>query len=381
MKCANCGALVDDGAKVCTECGAILVESVPEASDVNELMGPQDIDDSWEDEPWCVQKDEASQEAPEEEPEAEPEEEGPEAAPEEVVLEPVPEDGEPAPEEVVVAPAEEDSETEPTQVQDAFDPTPEPFVLLTSSAMNGIQQRCPHCGAVVYAGMRRCSNCGKRLSEQPAEDDGAALRAAPLHEYKRFIGNGGAILLILLVLAGGYVVARLVPRLIEPLFNDAPTISGETQSIDHEINAFMQESDEEEAQAEQEAQEEEAKLSPSTFGMAWHGTYQGTSGSEVVDRSIAIKFNTLKEDGYVDATCLIGGNDDGSGAIASYFLVGTINWETGDIELKGDSWINSGDLARMRMFKGTIDAGATTITGTSSELDGTNEGSWNMVRN
>ncbi|MBQ9007281.1 MAG: hypothetical protein IJ092_13075, partial [Atopobiaceae bacterium] len=383
----------------CPECESALSEPAAEPvavpASAEETAEPLDADaaqdEASEDAPAAVEPESGSEsEEPQDQPaEEEPQENSADDESEESQDQPEaeepqeePTDDEPQ-EDLVAEEPQEESDDEDTQVvpaqevQEAFDPTPEPFVLLTSSAMNGIQQRCPHCGAVVYAGMRRCSRGGKRLALWEAEETEPAIKAAPLHEYKRFIGNGGAILVILLVLAGGFLVTQLLPQLIAPLFDDVPTIVG-GQSIDHEINAYMEESGQEgEQEGESEAEAAQPALSPESLGQSWHGTYQGINGSDLVNRPIDLKINSVDNDGNVQATCVIG-EEGYEGAIASYYVVGTIDWQTGAIELRGDEWIDSGELARMRMFRGTVDMDAGTISGTSSELDGTREGPWSM---
>ena len=383
MKCPNCGATIEEGLGTCPECGIALSEAVLEpATDLEHAEGdvePQDTDVAGDGELEESQTEDALQEEDEPSQEAVEGEASQELAEDELPQEAS--DGDEQEEQLEDEDSEEDAaEDDAAQaapMQAAFDPTPEPFVVLTSSALNGMQQHCPHCGAMVYAGMRRCTRCGKRLIIQEEDEaEEGALRAAPLHEYKHLIGSRGVILVILLVLAGGYFATRLIPRLIEPLFDDAPTIvSGE--SIDHEINALLEESEQEgEQEAEAEAEAAPA-LSPDSLGQSWNGTYQGTNGSELVNRPLSIKINNVDNDGNVQATCVIG-EEGYEGAIASYYVVGTIDWQTGDIELRGDEWIDSGELARMRMFRGTVDMDAGTITGTSSELDGSREGPWSM---
>ncbi len=358
MKCPNCGVPIDEGLETCPACGMALQEPVQEASGAAEDVGPQgvrdavdeepqDIDDAWVDEEPQDIDDAWVEEAPREGTQAEPEVSTPQPAP----------------------------------AQAPFDSTPEPFVVLTSSAMNGIQQRCPHCGAVVYAGMRRCSRCGRRLIDQEMGEDDVALKAAPLHEYKRFVGNKGAILIILLVLAGGYFVAQLVPRLIAPLINDAPTIAGDTQSIDHEINEYLESGQE----AEPEPEPEPTKASAQSFPLRWQGTYEGAAysdGSGTITCGILFTFDSVKEDGSITGTCEAGfGDFDPNDVDASYKLAGNVNWETGEIHLQGTEWVFSGEIERMRQFNGTVDFEAGTISGTAAGTDGSSQGPWQMRAN
>lgn len=156
--------------------------------------------------------------------------------------------------------------------------------------------------------------------------------------------------------------------------------SGASSSV--ERVTLSQDSQPVQDEASSEDQEQAAtnpKLSQEGFPKNWKGTYEGHTSDVaggVIKRSIELRFDTVGTDGKLSGRCVIGVADNSAGAgDCSYVVEGTVDWQTGEFEVAGTSWINQGDFRSMRRFSGKVDAAVETIQGTSEELSGANEGS------
>lgn len=125
-------------------------------------------------------------------------------------------------------------------------------------------------------------------------------------------------------------------------------------------------------------------LSQSTFCRDWVGTYEGfstESGTRTAKRSVQLHFDGVTADGKLSGTCRVGvgstQNNTDSGS-CSYRVEGTIDWDTGDFEVAGTTWIDQRDFRSMRDFVGKLSMVTESITGTSSELEGDSEGSFSI---
>jgi len=254
--------------------------------------------------------------------------------------------------------------------------------VISSSGVLGLQRHCPHCGAIIYAGMRRCTRCGRPIQTPTATATAPVPGEVPNLRSRTLLRRAlGAIAVVLAVLGFGWYVATVVPQYFETLLEAKPTLR-EKESIDGEIDAMLRGNDEEQEGEESEGDTQETSLSPSTFATRWKGTYEGASSvreSGTILRAVEFTFDRVDEDGTLGGVCNIGIADTGVGATnASYYVSGSINWETGELELRGTEWIDSGDLARMLLYQGTVSLEAGTIEGSACELDGERIGPWSM---
>lgn len=254
--------------------------------------------------------------------------------------------------------------------------------VISSSGVLGLQRQCPHCGAIIYAGMRRCTRCGRPISTPTAAVAAPVPGEVPNLRKRTLLRRAlVAIAVVLAVLGFGWYVATIVPQYFENLLEAKPTLR-EKESIDGEIDAMLKGDDEEQEGEEPEGGTQETSLSPSTFATRWKGTYEGASSvreSGTILRAVEFTFDRVDEDGTLGGVCNIGIADTGIGATnASYYVSGSINWETGELELRGTEWIDSGDLARMLLYQGTVSLETGTIEGSACELDGERIGPWSM---
>ena len=117
-----------------------------------------------------------------------------------------------------------------------------------------------------------------------------------------------------------------------------------------------------------------------SFPTDWSGTYEGYSqyaegGS--IDRTLRIVISSVTEEGDVSGICYIGANDPEAGT-GSYYVEGTIDWDTRTIELHGTRWYKQEDVKYMRVYNGTVSSGFDRITGTCMFADGSRVGAWEM---
>lgn len=135
----------------------------------------------------------------------------------------------------------------------------------------------------------------------------------------------------------------------------------------------------------EEKDDEEVPSPAGAFPREWMGTYTGHSSRAstadgTVFRNVNITFDEVGDDGALRATCHIISDDPGEGPVrGSYTLYGSVDWDSGAIDLRGGEWIEQDTLWYMRQFHGVVDQASGTITGRSADdHNGANETEWNM---
>lgn len=117
-----------------------------------------------------------------------------------------------------------------------------------------------------------------------------------------------------------------------------------------------------------------------SFPREWSGTYTGYSQyveGGTINRTLRITLSSVTEDGKLEGICYIGANDPDAGT-GSYYVEGTVDWNTGAISLHGTKWYKQEDVKYMRVYNGTLSSSFDRITGTCAFEDGSRSGAWDM---
>lgn len=159
---------------------------------------------------------------------------------------------------------------------------------------------------------------------------------------------------------------------------DADPSTATSSSTTTSQNRLSSQDDYVSSTVESDSSSSAGELSSATFAKHWSGSYEGHSydtESGVIKRSLDLRFDRVDSNGSLSGTCSIGVSETGDGAgTCSYRVEGSVDWKTGEFECWGTSWINQGDFRAMRRFQGKLSAVTQSISGTSTELNGDNEG-------
>lgn len=103
----------------------------------------------------------------------------------------------------------------------------------------------------------------------------------------------------------------------------------------------------------------------SDFSLTWEGSYDGLTSDETpILRQLIFVFRDVTNEGYLSGTCYVGVIDQVPEATSgSFFIEGTLDFNTGAIHLWQTAWLRQGGLGPEREFMGTVDFSTGTMSG------------------